>query len=459
MTHITYNISNILSAYSKHCNVDDESYAWLQSRIDDLISDYKNRLAVQIPPVCSKRDLLGNIAGLFGSANSLTKTYKISKQFKFSTWLTDQMTAGFQHITNSNDNLIKAIRSEAQALLMISHTLFNQTRTIERDLACRTFAQYLFATTRQEILDLRLHKTPRHVLSDLIEILDLDRMPIDAEVSPWWDDTFYERGTRTLVDTMNLVERTISETEYHLFQAQVETNLARKTATILSSSSTRSALNAYTWWDWILRSCSSVSDKEGLTPLDIETFALGPEGKAPDYNNAKEMRDATHLQDGNMSELKRRRLSDGQSDHVVDVTERSQENSPQLRTIFSHRITPGAVTGESLTKNEQLLILYYPGAIVLRLLQQPGVVTKVKEWEGIIHNEAGVSIAEKKHKTTASQIAEVQLVICGDALREFEMSVKKLPEAKSGGAAVMAHTRVTGKALQNENSWRCISGF
>ncbi|XP_068075868.1 uncharacterized protein [Danio rerio] len=326
MTHITYNISNILSAYSKHCNVDDESYAWLQSRIDDLISDYKNRLAVQIPPVCSKRDLLGNIAGLFGSANSLTKTYKISKQFKFSTWLTDQMTAGFQHITNSNDNLIKAIRSEAQALLMISHTLFNQTRTIERDLACRTFAQYLFATTRQEILDLRLHKTPRHVLSDLIEILDLDRwlssekmknvkyfellatvmiytgeecvgclgffgglawvygglacpanhsfcleitedfsmgqinilgrMPIDAEVSPWWDDTFYERGTRTLVDTMNLVERTISETEYHLFQAQVETNLARKTATILSSSSTRSALNAYTWWDWILRSCA-----------------------------------------------------------------------------------------------------------------------------------------------------------------------------------------------------------
>nr|XP_009302978.2 uncharacterized protein LOC100534830 [Danio rerio] len=428
MTHITYNISNILSAYSKHCNVDDESYAWLQSRIDDLISDYKNRLAVQIPPVRSKRDLLGNIAGLFGSANSLTNTYKISKQSQFSTWLTDQMATGFQHITNSNDNLIKAVRSEAQALLMISHTLFNQTRTIERDLACRTFAQDLFATTRQEILDLRLHKTPRHVLSDLIEILDLDRwllsekmknvkysellatvmmytgeecvgclgffatfplihpdqvylnsttirsigtiiknqvikwdhltgymtskgsetlftsrtcchethnyivctcntlqpfssndsrlinvqslhgyadaiqvshtqwcvvsemnsftyggltcpanhsfcleitedfsmgqinilgrMPLDAEVSPWWDDTFYERGTRTLVDTMNLVERTISETEYHLFQAQVETNLARKTATILSSSSTRSALNAYTWWDWILRSCA-----------------------------------------------------------------------------------------------------------------------------------------------------------------------------------------------------------
>ncbi len=35
MTHVTYNIS---------------AYAWLQSRIDDLISDYKDRLAVQIPP-------------------------------------------------------------------------------------------------------------------------------------------------------------------------------------------------------------------------------------------------------------------------------------------------------------------------------------------------------------------------------------------------------------------------
>ncbi len=46
------------------------------------------------------------------------------------------MATGFQHITNSNDNIIKAVRSEAQALLTISHTLFNQTRTIERDLAC-----------------------------------------------------------------------------------------------------------------------------------------------------------------------------------------------------------------------------------------------------------------------------------------------------------------------------------
>ncbi len=85
------------------------------------------------------------------------------------------MATGFQHITNSNDNIIKAVRSEAQALLTISHTLFNQTRTIERDLACRSYAQDLFTATRQEILDLRLHKTPRHVLNDLIEVLDLHR--------------------------------------------------------------------------------------------------------------------------------------------------------------------------------------------------------------------------------------------------------------------------------------------
>ncbi len=175
MTHVTYNISNILSAYTKHCNTNDESHAWLQSRIDDLISDYKDRLAVQIPPARSKRDLLSSIAGLFGSINSAANTYKITKQSQFSTWLTDQMATGFQHITNSNDNIIKAVRSEAQALLTISHTLFNQTRTIECDLACRSYAQDLFTATRQEILDLRLHKTPRHVLNDLIEVLDLHR--------------------------------------------------------------------------------------------------------------------------------------------------------------------------------------------------------------------------------------------------------------------------------------------
>ncbi len=81
-------------------------------------------------------------------------------------------------------------------------------------------------------------------------------MPKDAEVSPWWDDTFYEHGTQALIDTMDLVQNVILQTEYHLSQAQVETNLARKTAQILSSSSTRSAQTAYTWWDWVLRGCA-----------------------------------------------------------------------------------------------------------------------------------------------------------------------------------------------------------
>uniref|UniRef100_A0A671L103 Uncharacterized protein n=1 Tax=Sinocyclocheilus anshuiensis TaxID=1608454 RepID=A0A671L103_9TELE len=173
MTHVTYNISNILSAYVKHCSFNDKTCTWLQSRIDDLLSDYKTRLAVQIPSFHTKRDLFGNKAGLFGSANSIANTNKITGQSQLSTWLANQMATGFQHITNSNENIIKAVRSEVQALLTISHTIFNQTRTIERDLACRTYAQDLFTAARQEILDLRLHKTPRHVLKDLIEILDL----------------------------------------------------------------------------------------------------------------------------------------------------------------------------------------------------------------------------------------------------------------------------------------------
>ncbi|KTG46689.1 hypothetical protein cypCar_00035666 [Cyprinus carpio] len=49
----------------------------------------------------------------------------------------------------------------------------------------------------------------------------LGRMPLDAEISPWWDDTFYEQGTQALVDTMDLVQRIITQTEYHLSQAQI----------------------------------------------------------------------------------------------------------------------------------------------------------------------------------------------------------------------------------------------
>ncbi len=44
----------------------------------------------------------------------------------------------------------------------------------------------------------------------------LGRMPKDAEVSPWWDDTFYEHGTQALIDTMDLVQNVILQTDYHL---------------------------------------------------------------------------------------------------------------------------------------------------------------------------------------------------------------------------------------------------
>ncbi|XP_062372105.1 uncharacterized protein LOC134092052 [Sardina pilchardus] len=427
MTHVSYNITNVLSAYLTHCSDKDQTYAWLQSQIDDLISDYKDRLAVQVPPARFKRDLFADVTSLFGSANSIANSYKITGQSQYSSWLANQVANGFQHLTNSNENIIKAVKSEAQALLTVSHSFFNQTRTLEHDLACRTYARDLFATAKQEILDLRLQKTPRHVLSDLIEILDLHRwstsekmkdinysellstlmmytgtecakcigffvtfplihpeqvfpnsttirsigvvvkdqvikwdhltgymtlgntetlftsrtcchetsnyvictcntlkpfsqndskiisvqslhghsdaiqvshtqwcvtsemnsfsyggltcpsnhsfclevtedfsmgqinilgrVPLDLDLSPWWDDTFYEQGTQALTDTMSLVERTVRDTNYHITQAQVQANLAKKTAEILSSSSTRSAQYAYTWWDWVFRAC------------------------------------------------------------------------------------------------------------------------------------------------------------------------------------------------------------
>ncbi|KAL2096508.1 hypothetical protein ACEWY4_008656 [Coilia grayii] len=427
MAHISYNISNILSAYTTHCDPRGDTYAWLQARIDDLVSDYKSRLAVEVPSVRLKRDLLADVSGLFGSTNSLVNTYRITGQSQYSNWLANQVATGFQHLTNSNEKIIKAVRSEAQALLTASLNMYNQTRTIERALACRTYAQNLFTAARQEILDLRLRKTPKHVLKDLIEILDLHRWlasekmknvhysellatlmmytggecpgcigffatfplihpdqvfpnstaihpigvvvknqvlkwdhlagymtvkgaetlfttrtcchetakyivctcntlqpssfnntrlinvqslhgysdavqvsstqwcvtsemnsftyggltcpanhsfclevtedfsmgqvhilgrtPLDTDASPWWEDTFYEEGTQALADTMNLVQQLILQVDYHLNQAQVQTNLAKKTAEILTSSTTRAALYTYTWWDWMFRGC------------------------------------------------------------------------------------------------------------------------------------------------------------------------------------------------------------
>lgn len=86
----------------------------------------------------------------------------------------------------------------------------------------------------------------------------LGRVPLDLDISPWWEDT-YEESTQGLSDTMDLVEGVIQKARYHLTQAQVQVNLAKKTAEILSSSSTRSAQYAYTWWDWVFKGCAIVS--------------------------------------------------------------------------------------------------------------------------------------------------------------------------------------------------------
>ncbi|KAJ8349706.1 hypothetical protein SKAU_G00248360 [Synaphobranchus kaupii] len=48
----------------------------------------------------------------------------------------------------------------------------------------------------------------------------LGRIPLEVDGSPWWEDTFYEQGTRALTDLMDLVQK-----------------------------------DAYTWWDWVFRGC------------------------------------------------------------------------------------------------------------------------------------------------------------------------------------------------------------
>ncbi|XP_067106269.1 uncharacterized protein [Osmerus mordax] len=174
---VSYNISNVLSAYLSHCTPHNTTFAWLKSRIDDLVSDYKDRLAVQSPAsqTRSKRDLFADVTGLFGTGNSLANTYQITRQSQYSTWLANQIATGFQHITSGSDNIIKAVSSEAKALLTLSHMMFNQTHNLESELACRSYAQDLYVAARQEILDLRLRKTPRHALTDLVSLLDLNR--------------------------------------------------------------------------------------------------------------------------------------------------------------------------------------------------------------------------------------------------------------------------------------------
>lgn len=69
--------------------------------------------------------------------------------------------------------------------------------------------------------------------SSMGQINILGSVSMDLDVSPWWNDTFYEENTCALTDTMDLVEQNILHVDYHLTQEQVHANLAKKTAEIL----------------------------------------------------------------------------------------------------------------------------------------------------------------------------------------------------------------------------------
>ncbi len=80
----------------------------VMSRMHGYSHESRFNFWLQKTDLPSKFHLLSRIAGLFRSINSAANTYKITKQSQFSTWLTDQMATGFQHITNSHDKFFQS---------------------------------------------------------------------------------------------------------------------------------------------------------------------------------------------------------------------------------------------------------------------------------------------------------------------------------------------------------------
>ncbi|CDQ68938.1 unnamed protein product [Oncorhynchus mykiss] len=79
----------------------------------------------------------------------------------------------------------------------------------------------------------------------------LGRVSMYTDIAPWWEDTFYEKSTRSLTEPTAMVQELLQDTCYHLACSQVEVNLVKKTATIPTSVSIASA--KYTGWDWVYR--------------------------------------------------------------------------------------------------------------------------------------------------------------------------------------------------------------
>ncbi len=315
MTHVTYNISNILSAYTKHCNTNDESYA------QDLFTATRQEildLRLHKTPRHVLNDLIEVLDLHRWFSSEKMKNVKYSELISTIMMYTGNECIGcigffatfplihpdqvYPNSTNIRsigmvvkDQVIKWDHLTGYMTLKGTETVFTSRTCCHEThnyVVCTCNTLQPFSPNDNKLISveslhghsnaIQVSHTQWCVISEMnsftyggltcpadhsfcLEVTEdfsmgqidiLGRMPKDAEVSPWWDDTFYEHGTQALIDTMDLVQNVILQTEYHLSQAQVETNLVRKTAQILSSSSTRSAQTAYTWWDWVLRGCA-----------------------------------------------------------------------------------------------------------------------------------------------------------------------------------------------------------
>uniref|UniRef100_A0A3B3QR56 Uncharacterized protein n=1 Tax=Paramormyrops kingsleyae TaxID=1676925 RepID=A0A3B3QR56_9TELE len=242
-------------AYLKHSNAKDKTYTWLQTRLEDLISDYKSRLAIQVSPrkFYCKYHQRQNITS---SNENLTEAVRSQTLLALRKALLNQMQLldnPDQMYPNSTTihSLRVVVKDQTSHYIIYTHNTIqpfshNDTKLINihslyghADAVKVTYTQWCIISEMNSVTYGGLACQANHtfyleITKDFTvgHISIPGRVTLETDVSPWWDDTFHEESIRAMTKAMDLVEQVILKTENHLHQAQVEVNSAKRTAEI-----------------------------------------------------------------------------------------------------------------------------------------------------------------------------------------------------------------------------------
>ncbi|XP_072343882.1 uncharacterized protein [Scyliorhinus torazame] len=115
---VTYNVTRLLAVLRSKCCDHSSAIIWSETRLQEAIDDYTYRIAPESKLYRrSKCSILGDIGGLFGSANSVMNSAQLAEANSYASWVAAEVGKGLQYGAYGTEYALTAINLQGERLV------------------------------------------------------------------------------------------------------------------------------------------------------------------------------------------------------------------------------------------------------------------------------------------------------------------------------------------------------